>query len=441
MFVPVREQVSGIGTEFDSGYQDIDMPTVIKAANLFDADQGRVIRDGFVMVSDETVRSWGSQDDLPPLPPDARVLSFPGQTLLPGLINCHAHLCVPSGGHPFYLEQSDQMALLTAVRNIRTELIGGITTVRDCGDQNGVLFALRQSIAQGILDGPRLVLCGPPLTITGGHAHFLGGEADGTGGVVRAVRQRIAAGADFIKLIGTGGGTPGSRPAHASYSCEEVAAAVSAAHRADLPLTIHCRGIPGIVNAVQAGVDQIEHACFELKDGSLALDPALADDMARAGISVTPTIQLYRDAHAHLKQKAAGEELSPAEKNRLDLLPALIEAKYTALRGFLSAGVTVVAGNDAGLPYTGFGGLWMELDSLTAGGMSAIQAIAAATATAARVIGLGDQIGSIQTGKQADLLVVDGNPTVDISALSRVRMVMQAGRVVFENAVPVAASG
>jgi imidazolonepropionase-like amidohydrolase len=406
------------------------MPTVVKAAVL-DVDLGRVIPDGYVLVDGETIRSWGDRADLPALAPDTAVLSFPRQTLIPGLINCHAHLCARSEGQPFHLAQSNEMALLTAVRNMRREQLSGVTTVRDCGDQNGVLFALRQALNRGILDGPRLMLCGPPLTMPGGHAHFLGGVADGPAEIARAVRRRIAGGADFIKLIGTGGGTPGTQPALASYGQPEVAAAVAAAHELNVPVTVHCRGIPGIVNALEAGVDQIEHACFELPDGSLRFDPELAQRMARAGIRVTPTIQLYRDAHAHLQKKVAAEGLTPAERQRLTMLPGVIASKLSALQGFLAAGVRVVAGNDAGLPYTGFGCLWQELDAMTAGGMTAMQAITAATGAAARALGLADRIGSIQCGKQADLLVVDGDPTADISALSRVQMVMQAGRTVF----------
>jgi len=411
------------------------MPTVIEAAAVLDVDQGQVIPDGYVLVADEKIRSWGSRADLPSLPPNTAVLSFPQQTLLPGLINSHAHLCVPSGGQPFYLEQSDEMALLTAVRNMRRELLSGVTTVRDCGDQNGVLFALRRAVKRRILEGPRLILCGPPLTMTDGHAHFLGGVADGPAEIARAVRRRIADGADFIKLIGTGGGTPGTDPAQASYNRQELGAAVAAAHGLDVPVTVHCRGIPGIVNAIEAGVDQIEHACFELPDGSLRFDPELVRRMAHAGTWVTPTIQLYRDALAHLQEKAASERLDPTEQQRLTMLPGVIESKLAALRGFLAAGVRMVAGNDAGLPYTGFGCLWQELEAMMAGGMTAMQAMAAATSSAAGALGMEDRIGSIQPGKQADLVVVDGDPTADITALSRVRLVMQAGRIVHEKLV------
>ena len=408
------------------------MSTVLEAAAVLDVDRGQVIDNGYVLVAGEKIRSWGRRVDLPSLPPDAAVLSFPRQTLLPGLINSHAHLCMPSEGQPFYLKQSDEMALLTAVRNMRRELSSGVTTVRDCGDQNGVLFALRQAVQRGILEGPRLILSGPPLTMTGGHAHFLGGVADGPVEIDREVRRRVADGADFIKLIGTGGGTPGTQPAQASYTREELAAAVSAAHRLDVPVTVHCRGIPGILNAIEVGADQIEHACFERPDGSLSFDPELARRMARAGIGVTPTIQLYRDAQAHLQKKSADRGLNAAERQHLERLPGIVESKQQALRGFLDAGVNVVAGNDAGLPYTGFGDLSQELDAMMSGGMTAMQAIIAATKTAAGMLRMEDQIGSIQPVKQADLLIVDGDPTTDLSTLSRVRLVMQAGRIVFE---------
>jgi imidazolonepropionase-like amidohydrolase len=407
------------------------VPTVLEASAVLDVAQGRVINDAYVRVVDDKIHSWGALKDRPPLPPDAIVSSFPLQTILPGLINSHAHLCLPSGGQPFHLRQTDEMALLTAVRNMGRERRSGVTTVRDCGDQNGVLFSLRKAVDQDILDGPRLILCGPPMTMTDGHAHFLGGVADGPLEISRAVRRRIADSADFIKLIGTGGGTRGTRPGHAAYSCKELSAAVAVARKVDIPVTVHCRGIPGIVNALDAGVDQIEHACFERPDGSLTFDPELAGRMAQTGTYITPTIQLYRDMLAHMENKAADHTLNESEETVLKSLPDAIDAKLLALQGFMAAGVPVVAGNDAGLPYTEFGFLWQELDAMVMGGMTAIEAITAATQTAARAVRMEDEIGSIKSGKQADLLIVDGDPTTEISALSNVRMVMQAGRMVF----------
>ena len=125
------------------------MPTVLEASAVLDVEQGRLINNGYVMVEDGEICAWGPRQSQPPLPPDATIHTFPGKTLLPGLINSHAHLCVPSGGQPFYLRQADEMALLTAVHNMVREQQSGVTTVRDCGDQNGVLFALRKALERG----------------------------------------------------------------------------------------------------------------------------------------------------------------------------------------------------------------------------------------------------------------------------------------------------
>lgn len=406
------------------------MPVIIEASAVLDVERGKTITDGYVWVDEGEIHAWGSCKDQPPRPPDTVVRRFHNHTILPGLINSHVHLCVPSGGQPFYLRQTDEMALLTAVRNMGREQKSGVTTVRDCGDQNGVLFSLRKAVDQTILEGPRLILCGSPLTRIGGHAHFLGGETDGPHDIANKVRRRVTDGADFIKLIGTGGGTPGSVPALASYSPAELSVAVEAARLLDVPVAVHCRGTPGIVNGLAAGVDHIEHACFENPDGSLVFDPEIADSMAAKGIFVTPTIQLYRDALHHLQQKSTRQSLNSSEQSYLARLPDVIDTKFKILCGFMAAGVPVVAGNDAGLPYTEFGCLWHELDAMIAGGMTAAQALASATIVAARAIRMENQIGSIRTGKQADLVVVEGDPLDDISAISRVRMVMQGGDII-----------
>jgi imidazolonepropionase-like amidohydrolase len=406
------------------------MQTLIRIKGLVDVVRQVVVENAYVLTEGTRIVSWGNLSEMPPVNPQATVLDFPGQYLLPGLINCHVHLCLPSAGTPFHHRQSNEMALLTAVRNMRTELESGVTTLRDCGDQNGVLFSLRQAVEAGILSGPRLLLCGPPLTGTGGHAYFLGGEADGRDDLRASVQQRIDAGADFIKLIATGGSTPGTTPALASYTVPQLSAAVAAAHRSGRPVTAHCRGIPGIRNALAAGVDQIEHACFELPDGTLKHDATLAVQMSRAGTFVTPTIQLYRDALKYLTRKQATAELSVQEAKLLKQLPAVIAEKFLTLRNFISLGVKCVAGNDAGLPQTGFGLLWRELDAMVAGGMTPFQAIAAATRDAALAVGLCETIGSIQIGKLADLIVVESDPTQNIHSLAEVSLVMQAGLIV-----------
>jgi imidazolonepropionase-like amidohydrolase len=316
-----------------------------------------------------------------------------------------------------------------ASRNLEQELQSGVTTVRDCGDLEGILLDFRCLMPPK--PRPRMVLCGPPLTVSQGHAHFLGGVSEGYQGLRKAVERWVGKGADFIKLIATGGGTPGTLPAYASYSGADMSVAVKAAHACGKKVSAHARGIPGIENAVDAGIDHIEHACFELPDGTLRFDSATAEKMAESNIYVTPTIQLYRDAQGFLESKRESNGLTHAEHTQLVGLTQTIHQKYKALRGFLAAGVPCVAGNDAGLPYTGFGCLWQELDAMISGGMTTMQAIRAGTQTAAEALGMAAQIGSISVGKAADLLIVEGNPLTDISALTRVRMVMRAGQIVF----------
>ncbi len=410
------------------------MKSFITTAGLIDVDHETIIPDAYVAIDGEEIVAYGAQSEHTTPDASTKRLDFPGQYILPGLINSHVHLCMPSKGVPIYHRQSKDNALENAVENLTLELQSGVTTVRDCGDLDGILLDLRRSVFNK--PTPQLVLCGPPLTASGGHAHFLGGVADGDKELRAAVEKWIDAGVDFIKLIATGGGTPDTHPAYASYTAADLSVAAETAHARGKTVSAHCRGIPGIENAVEACVDHIEHACFELPDGTLRFQESLAGKIAEAGIYVTPTIQLYRDAQIFLECRRETKDLTDQEKNKLAALPQIINEKYKALGGFLKAGVRCVAGNDAGLPYTGFGCLWQELAAMVDGGMTAIQAIMAATVTASQALGMTDRIGSIRQGKQADLLVVDGNPTVDISALSRVRMVMKAGRIVYRNIRP-----
>ena len=406
---------------------------LIKAKGMVDVDRKIVVENAWVAIKEAQIVGRGSLSKLPAGNILSQIIDYSTQYLMPGLINSHVHLCLPSGGKPLNYNQSDEIALLTAVRNMQIELHSGVTTVRDCGDQNGVLFSLREAIEENILSGPRLLLCGPPLTRRGGHAHFLGGQVDGPEGVRNAVLNRIEAGADFIKLITTGGGTPGTQPAFASYTVGEIEVAVETAHLYCKPVAAHCRGIPGIRNAIDAGVDHIEHACFELPDGSLKFDPNLVQRMAHSGTYVTPTIQLYRDAEAYLKRKQASEELSFKELSQLKRSSKVIAEKYRTLKEFIKLGGKCVAGNDAGLPHTGFGQIWKELDCLIRSGMTPMQAIVSATKTAAEAMNMENTIGSIQANKQADLLVVDENPVKDIRALKKVRMVMKGGQIVYRH--------
>lgn len=406
------------------------MRTVIKARGLVDVESGTLVGNPFVMLEDECITSVGSQDALPALDASTRVVDLTDHYLLPGLINSHAHLCFPSGGQSMgaMTDVPNEVLALLAAKNARLELESGVTTVKDCGARAGITHALRRAIEMEITSGPGLFLCDSCLTMSGGHGSICGEEVDGIDAVSRAVRRRIKQGADFIKVIATGGGTPGTHPGYASYSVAEIQAATDTAHRVDRKVAAHCRGIPGIQHAIDGGVDHIEHACCELPDGRLQFDPRLADRIAAKGIYVTPTMRLYRDLIDAFNQKRQEGTLLPAQARRLEILPYSVEEKLKALRGLLEAGVKCVAGNDAGLPFTGFGRLWQELEMMVDGGMTPVQAITAATLTAAEAMDAADRLGSITAGKQADIIAVRSDPTVDITSLATVSFVMCAGR-------------
>ena len=406
-------------------------PILIKTGSLLDVEHETILPNAFVLVEGDKISAVGSQKTLGSEEALGEVIDLSDKYVLPGLINSHAHLCMPADGTPLtdFQTETNEIWLLTAARNAHKALMSGVTTVRDCGDRDGLVFQLRRAIEKGLAQGPRIIQSGSFITMTGGHAYQEGREVDGVEEMVKAVRRSFKEGSDFIKVMATGGGTPGTYPEFASFSVPELSAAVETAHRIGKTVAAHCRGIPGICNAIEAGVDHIEHACFELPEFVLEFDPAIADRIAASGIYVTPTIQLYRDMVNNLIEKQEKAPLSKEEEKKLNLMSRCVEEKLRSLQGMLDAGVICVAGDDAGLPLTPFDRFWQELDAMEAGGMTAMQTMVAATKTAATAMGRLDEIGSIAVGKQADIIAVESDPCRDITALANPSFIMRAGRI------------
>jgi len=407
------------------------MPKLIKSKGLVDVELETILPHAFVLVEGEKISAVGSQQDLGSKESYREVIDLSSEYVLPGLINSHAHLCMPADGTSLtdFLMETNEIWLLTAARNARKALMSGVTTVRDCGDRDGLVFQLRCAIEKGLVEGPRIVLSGTAMTMTGGHFYQTGREVDGVEEIIKAVRLSFKEGSDFLKIMATGGDTPGTYPEFASFSVPELSAAVETAHRIGKTVAAHCRGIPGICNAIEGGIDHIEHACFELPEFVLQFNPAIADRIVASGIYVTPTIQLYRDIVNDLIEQQEKAPLSKEEEKRLDYLSHCVDEKLRSLQGMLDAGVVCVAGDDAGLPLTRFDRFWQELDAMVAGGMTAMQAMVAATKTAATAMGRLDEIGSIAVGKQADIIAVESDPGRDITALANPSFVMRAGRI------------
>ena len=356
-------------------------------------------------------------------PRDATVLDLRDCTVLPGLINMHTHTVLPGDGTPFmdWMELPDELLLLQAHTNALDSLHAGITTLRDCGGKGSLMFRLRDAIRRGIVAGPRLVLCGRPLTITGGHCHPFGGEADGIEGMRRAARGLIKEGADFIKIMASGGGTPGTYPYHPAFEVEELRAAITEAQKIGKPASCHCTAAEAVVRALDAGVDHIEHCYFSGPDAAWLDDPVLTQRVADAGVYVTATLQ-------------AMEDWMEAERARTGVEPAHDRSTETIgySRALFEVGVPLVAGNDAGWRHTGFDDFSREIELLAKVGLPPLEAIHAATGRAAAACRLSGVVGTLETGCAADLLVVAGDPLNDLTALRTPTLVIQGGRVVVD---------
>ena len=348
------------------------------------------------------------------------VVRAPGAALLPGLINMHVHLTLASDNAPFvgYMDSHSDVALaLRAASNAVASLDAGVTTVRDCGSRGRTVLDLRQAQAEGLVPGSQVVAAGWALTISGGHMRLFGGECDGVDGVRLMIRRLVSSGADFIKVAGSGGGTPGSLTEYPSFSLEELRAIVETAHGLGRRVTVHCTATAAIERAVDAGVDSIEHGYFVAPGQIDAYDASLADRLAAAGISVTPTLQVWRDMAEYLP---AGAERDFWQRRR-EVLVANVGRLHRA-------GVRLTAGSDAGWRFTGFNNYVRELEQLADCGLSELEVIHAATGAASQAIGTEDEFGTLRAGLSADLLLVDGNPATDIRRLGAVRGVYINGR-------------
>jgi len=352
------------------------------------------------------------------------------------LIDAHTHLSLAGDGRTYeqMAQDSDTMMALVAIRNCRIHLNTGVTTVRDNGARNRVTFIVREALERGYAIGPRLLLSGRPITPSGGHFSWCNGVADGVEEVRRAVRLLVSEGADFIKIMATGGGTVSSDPKRACYSVEEMRTAVEQAHDHGRLTTAHCRAKEGMARAIAAGLDCMEHAEFLDVDGSIRYDERIADKLMDSGMYVSPTLQAF--GHYRLVGlRAASQErhLEPNEKLAMDRLERHLEQHLQSFRRLLDLGLgpRMIVGTDAGPGYTEFGQIAHGISLMVSGGMTPMEAILAATDVAARACDA-PQVGTVAPGKEADLLVVRGDPLSNIEALGDVVAVFKAGALVHE---------
>lgn len=395
------------------------MAIAIHHVRLIDGT-GQAIEPATVIVRDHRIAAIGLSRTVS-IPRGATLINGRGLTVLPGLIDCHVHLCL--GAEPDVVkaiaEETPAETLLKAARLARQTLEAGVTTVRDVGSRDHAIFALKRAIDKGLTPGPRIVGAGLAVCMIGGHARFIGQEVEGSEQVRKAVREQIEAGAEVIKVIASGGVlTPGTSPDQAQMTLEELRSAVEEAGRAGRKVAAHAHGAAGMKNAINAGVHSIEHATL--------MDEEAVDLMQSHGVYMVPTLSALATTAAC--RRGCGIPDSALEKAR-----AMTKRHQASFRQAHRRGLLIAMGTDAGTPFNAHGDNAQELDRMVAYGMTPMEAILAATSAAARLIGIEDQVGTLAPGKEADLLLVEGNPLRKIELLrdrSRLIGVMQAGRFV-----------
>lgn len=404
-----------------------NQPRIIYASTLIDGTGGPPVKDAAVVLAEDgTIAYAGPAAGAPERDlPEERQIDARDGTLLPGLIDSHLHLTLNArtrATSPAVIAQvvADDEATLAirAVQAAQACLAVGITTVRDLGARGLVVLRLRDLIAAGVIEGPRILACGMPITTTAGHAHWLGLRADNEQEVIVATRQMVRDRADVIKVMATGGGmTVDSNVCEPQYSVAELRAIACEAHRLGRRVTAHSHAPGGHRHCLEAGIDMIEHCNWHTPNGP-CFDADLMQRLIDAGIYIGITLSG--------PQQSAARGATP-----FDELPDALQERYRILHLMREMGARIVLHSDAIAPITLFEDFPLSVEAAVRyGGLTPIEAIHASTGRAAEAIGIEGLTGTVEAGKQADLLVVDGDVSADITALRRTRQVLRSGKVV-----------
>jgi imidazolonepropionase-like amidohydrolase len=411
----------------------VDTPGVYKlitAGRIIDAKGGPPIEQGAVLISGTKIVAVGpAKDVIAPEGATVEVYGFPDKTVLPGLVDAHTHHNGFGDGRQGddLATLPDEVLVLQSARNAKASLYSGITSIRDNGAKNQTMFRVRDAVQMGITPGPRMVLCGRPIAIVGGHLGYFGTEVTGQVEAVAATRQLIQEGADYIKITATGGSTRTSFPLLPSFTVEELRAITGEAHKFGKLTAAHCTSTHGIINSLDAGVDMIVHCFFREPDNSLKFRPEVADRIAEQGAIVNPTVHVARSRIWSLQKKKEVQGLTPVEQADLDRISSELDVRYRHLDQLINMGLTLVTGSDASWGDYQLGNTVYETECLVMAGLNPMKGILSVTSEAAKSIGIDDLVGTLEPGKEADVIVVAGNPLEDINALLDVEEVFLAG--------------
>jgi imidazolonepropionase-like amidohydrolase len=379
------------------------MATIFRNGNVI-VGTGEVIEKGAVAVNGNMISFVRPTKGIKPSRKD-EVFDISGKSILPGFIDAHVHLCLDGSPDPMtsLLKDSTPQLTLKAAHHARQILDAGVTTIRDMGGRDYVDLAIRDGVESGLLQGPRMICSGRVICMTGGHGWQFGREADGTDEIREAVREQLKMGANFIKMIATGGVmTKGVDPGATQFTLEELLAGVEEARKAGRRTATHAQGTEGIKNSLWAGVNSIEHGFF--------LDDEAIELMLEMNAYLVPTLNApYQIIKGGVKR---GVPRYAVEKSK-----AVMKSHFQSVRRAYKLKIPIAMGTDAGTPFNCHGENLKEMELLVKAGMTPMEAIVATTKTASEVLALEKKVGTLEKGKLADLVVVDGDPLKDIRLL------------------------
>ncbi|MCY4145766.1 MAG: amidohydrolase family protein [Chloroflexi bacterium] len=399
------------------------MGFTIIGATLIDGNGGAPLENAAVHIEGERIAWVGAAAVMPAAAQAAEQLDASGKWLLPGLIDAHIHICYNGEESTFALLEKPRDALvLEAVQICKRTLQQGVTTIRDVGGETYIEMSLRDAISRGWIQGPRMKLSGRVISMTGGHAHFIAREADGPDEMRKAAREQIKAGADLVKLMATGGSATPGQDIHASQlTVAEIAAVCEVAHMMGRTVAAHCHGTGGIRNCMLGGVDSIEHGTY--------LDDETADMMVERGAALCLTVGVGNpDLESY--------PLSPVQQADAERRMPMIEQGVRQIRKTIalarSKGIFLGCGTDAGgnpLAPHRFA-LAREVELIVENDVPPLEAISIVTRNNAKILRWDDEIGTVEAGKYADLLLLNSDPVADIRSLRDIAAVYKGGEMV-----------
>lgn len=407
-----------------------DKKLVIKGTIIDGLNKKETLKQGVIVIEGKTISDLGKEGEVK-IPEGAEV--YQGKTIMPGMIDSHIHICLNGepGFHQLVLESNLYTYSINAVVYAKRTIEAGFTTVRELGSPGYLGISLRDAIRKGIIPGPRILTSGQPLSITGGHGTFLppwlhsdcdlGMIADGTEEVRKAVRTLIGSGVDLIKLLATGGvmdiiTSPGAQ----NYNLDELKVATQEAHKLGKRVAAHVEGLSGAKDCIRAGIDTLDHG-IELDDEAIQM-------MIDKGTFLVPTLLAPYNIGEHGVKGGIPEF---AVKKNLEVIKKHTQSFQKAYQ----AGVKIAMGTDMGTPFSRHGENAKELELMVNNGMSPMEVIMATTRVASEALGLESKIGTLEKGKLADLIILDGDPLADITLLQRkelIKLVMKEGEIIVQ---------